>query len=143
MLIATWATSMTTLGAASRRSVGAIGASSSRRVEGSIVTTYFIVTSFYVKSPLYSAYAEAVRPGVSGGEVARGGGGPLDPAARARHAAEPAALPGLPAEPAGNPSQRALGSAQAHGGARAGDAPVLLRPPAAGGVCPHRQGTRA
>src|SRR6185369_5721545 len=143
MLIATCATSITTLGAARRRSVGAMGPSRSRCVEGSIVTTYSIVTSFSVKRWLYSIRAQALRPGLPRRQVARAGRRPLDPLARARPPAGGAALPGLPAEPAGDPAQHPLGSAEADGGARPGHAQLLLRPSATGGVRADRQGPRA
>src|SRR5215472_5252030 len=51
--MATWATSMTTLGAASHSSVGAMGPSSRRRVVPSVerlMTCYYVVTSIFVKS---------------------------------------------------------------------------------------------
>src|SRR5499426_2371494 len=90
-----------------------------------------------------SGYAQALRPGVPRREIARAGRRPLDPPARARHAARRAAVPGLPGEPAGDPTQHPLGPAQADGEARAGDAAVLLRAPAARGVLADRQGARA
>src|SRR5262245_25788794 len=95
------------------------------------------------RSAVESGYAQALRSGVSGREIARGGRRPLDLAARPRPAAARAALPGLPAEPHGDPAEYPVGPAQADGGAWARDATVLLGAPPARGIRAHGQGTRA
>src|SRR5436853_2360578 len=78
--------------------------------------------------------AQALRPGVSGGEVTRGDRRPLDVAPRARSAPWAEALPGLRAGPQGDRAEHPVGPAEAHGGPRARRAALLLRPPAAGRV---------
>src|SRR5262245_65240477 len=155
-LMATWATSMTTLGAASAKSVGAMGPSSSRRVRASMaleshahrlsiqnLTTNYIVTSSCIKRRVDWAHAQALRSGVPGRKVARAGGRSLDPSFDPGPSPGPTPVPGLPGEPVRYSAQHPLRSPEAHGGARAGDAPLLLRASAAGRVCPGRQGTRA
>src|SRR5713226_8767592 len=93
-----------------RRGDGRLEEPAGRRVH---VTFYFIVTSISVKRRLYSGRAQALRPGVPGGEVARRRRRPLDPPARARPAPRPAALPGLTVEPQGDRAESFVRPAEA------------------------------
>src|SRR5438309_2881447 len=133
--MATWATSMITPGAASRSRVAAMGPSSRRRVgpsarRGSLMTCYFIVTSFSVKTPVSWGHAQAVRSALSGRPDPRGRRRPLDAPARARSARRAEAVPGLRPPSDRHRAEHPVRPAQADGGAPAGDAPPLLRSPA-------------
>src|SRR5262245_2627306 len=107
------------------------------------MTTNYIVTSFCVKRRVHCAHAQALRSGVPGREVARAGGRSLDPSLDPGSPPGPAPVPGLPGEPVRYSAQHPLRSPEAHGGACAGDAALLLRASAAGRVRPDRHGTRA